>query len=79
MNTWGALRSGLGIDAGVGGGEGSKQALGKDGARVTPAAVVRSLPRLWTGFSATLARDVPFSALYWWVLLYHVLYVHHQN
>lgn len=27
--------------------------------------VVRALPRLWTGLSATLARDVPFAAIYW--------------
>lgn len=26
---------------------------------------VRSMPKLWTGFAATLARDVPFSAVYW--------------
>jgi solute carrier family 25 protein 39/40 len=27
--------------------------------------VLRAVPRMWTGFSATLVRDVPFSALYW--------------
>lgn len=30
-----------------------------------PRAVLRAVPRMWTGFSATLVRDVPFSALYW--------------
>jgi solute carrier family 25 protein 39/40 len=34
-------------------------------AAVRPAAIVRAVPRMWTGFSATLVRDVPFSALYW--------------
>jgi solute carrier family 25 protein 39/40 len=30
-----------------------------------PRTVLRAVPRMWTGFSATLVRDVPFSALYW--------------
>lgn len=33
--------------------------------QIRPAAVLRAVPRMWTGFSATLVRDVPFSALYW--------------
>lgn len=67
LNTWGALRSGLGIDTGVEA-PGDKQGGGLKvvpGGKVPAAAVVKSLPRLWTGFSATIARDVPFSALYW--------------
>lgn len=37
------------------------------GSRVaqSAASLVRGLPRMWAGFGATLARDVPFSALYW--------------
>ncbi|KAF5835972.1 mitochondrial carrier domain-containing protein [Dunaliella salina] len=73
MNTWGALRSGLGIDvtaSATTGGEGGSQTAGQQGpgARVPAFTVVRSLPRLWTGFGATIARDVPFSALYWGLL-----------
>jgi solute carrier family 25 protein 39/40 len=34
-------------------------------AKLRPATVLRAVPRMWTGFSATLVRDVPFSALYW--------------
>jgi solute carrier family 25 protein 39/40 len=34
-------------------------------AQIKPATVIRAVPRMWTGFSATLVRDVPFSALYW--------------
>lgn len=34
-------------------------------AQIKPATVLRAVPRMWTGFSATLVRDVPFSALYW--------------
>jgi solute carrier family 25 protein 39/40 len=30
-----------------------------------PRTVLRAVPSMWTGFSATLVRDVPFSALYW--------------
>lgn len=33
--------------------------------QIKPATVLRAVPRMWTGFSATLVRDVPFSALYW--------------
>lgn len=29
---------------------------------------LRSLPQFWRGFGATLARDVPFSALYWFMV-----------
>lgn len=31
----------------------------------SPQRFVRNVPNLWTGFGATLVRDVPFSALYW--------------
>jgi solute carrier family 25 protein 39/40 len=34
-------------------------------AQIRPGNVLRAVPRMWTGFSATLVRDVPFSALYW--------------
>jgi solute carrier family 25 protein 39/40 len=34
-------------------------------AQVRPGNVLCAVPRMWTGFSATLVRDVPFSALYW--------------
>jgi solute carrier family 25 protein 39/40 len=30
-----------------------------------PSSLLARLPAMWTGFGATLARDVPFSALYW--------------
>jgi solute carrier family 25 protein 39/40 len=32
---------------------------------VRAGALLRAVPRMWTGFSATLVRDVPFSAMYW--------------
>lgn len=35
---------------------------------VTAREVVRALPKLWTGVAATMARDLPFSAIYWWVV-----------
>jgi len=33
--------------------------------QIRPVTLLRAVPRMWTGFSATLVRDVPFSALYW--------------
>lgn len=35
------------------------------GVRAPPLWTVRRLSTMWTGVSATLARDVPYSALYW--------------
>ncbi|MEW5303692.1 MAG: hypothetical protein WDW36_006361 [Sanguina aurantia] len=32
---------------------------------VTVREIVRALPKLWTGVAATMARDLPFSAIYW--------------
>ena len=48
----------------------SGAAVGAVGARLAGPAkqlvsVANSVPHLWTGFPATLVRDVPFSALYW--------------
>jgi solute carrier family 25 protein 39/40 len=42
-----------------------QQQLSQQQQQLGPRTVLRAVPRMWTGFSATLVRDVPFSALYW--------------
>lgn len=54
--TWEALKSSLGLE----------QAPSHRSGKAVHA--LKSVPQLWTGFAATMARDVPFSAIYWGLL-----------
>ncbi len=58
-STWQTLRSSVGAGLPREGGSGARTQ------QAAAWAVLRALPRLWTGLSATIARDVPFSAVYW--------------